>query len=219
MGEPFVPSAERHRAPGPRRPAAARSSRPAGVEFVGESRTPGVCHMGFFKDPDGNVLILHRRYAPRLGRAELLERYRALPLPTTPRRLALHRPPGLRPGLVRGQRTAQGRPGVRAEEHARHRRRRAGVVGEGGIEIERAPEGVTFEPLDETTSGSGRSSAPTTSSPRTTRPRWQHGLLVRVPEGRRARAAAVCPDRQLGRRRLAVLAPARDRRGGQRASR
>jgi hypothetical protein len=25
----------------------------------------GVCHMGFVKDPDGNVVILHRRYAPR----------------------------------------------------------------------------------------------------------------------------------------------------------
>jgi hypothetical protein len=25
----------------------------------------GVCHMGFVKDPDGNVLILHRRYKPR----------------------------------------------------------------------------------------------------------------------------------------------------------
>jgi catechol 2,3-dioxygenase-like lactoylglutathione lyase family enzyme len=24
----------------------------------------GVCHMAFFKDPDGNSLILHRRYAP-----------------------------------------------------------------------------------------------------------------------------------------------------------
>jgi hypothetical protein len=24
-----------------------------------------VCLMGFFYDPDGNVLILHRRYAPR----------------------------------------------------------------------------------------------------------------------------------------------------------
>ena len=27
-----------------------------------------VCHMGFVKDPDGNVLILHRRYAPRKTR-------------------------------------------------------------------------------------------------------------------------------------------------------
>lgn len=24
----------------------------------------GVCHTGFVRDPDGNVLILHRRYAP-----------------------------------------------------------------------------------------------------------------------------------------------------------
>lgn len=30
----------------------------------------GVCHMGFVKDPDGNVLILHRRYAPKVRRAE-----------------------------------------------------------------------------------------------------------------------------------------------------
>jgi len=27
-----------------------------------------VCHMGFFKDPDGNVVVLHRRYAPRVPR-------------------------------------------------------------------------------------------------------------------------------------------------------
>jgi predicted enzyme related to lactoylglutathione lyase len=30
----------------------------------------GVCHMGFVRDPDGNVLILHRRYAPKVRRAE-----------------------------------------------------------------------------------------------------------------------------------------------------
>ena len=34
-----------------------------GVEFVGE-RDSGVCNMAFFEDPDGNSLILHRRYAP-----------------------------------------------------------------------------------------------------------------------------------------------------------
>jgi catechol 2,3-dioxygenase-like lactoylglutathione lyase family enzyme len=28
----------------------------------------GVCHMGFVKDPDGNVVILHRRYAERTRR-------------------------------------------------------------------------------------------------------------------------------------------------------
>jgi catechol 2,3-dioxygenase-like lactoylglutathione lyase family enzyme len=36
----------------------------AGVEFLGETVDTGVCHMGFFYDPDGNVLILHRRYTP-----------------------------------------------------------------------------------------------------------------------------------------------------------
>ncbi|HEY1366356.1 MAG TPA: VOC family protein, partial [Gaiellaceae bacterium] len=36
-----------------------------GVEFIGETFDSKVCHMGFFKDPDGNVVILHRRYAPR----------------------------------------------------------------------------------------------------------------------------------------------------------
>ncbi len=36
-----------------------------GVEFDGETLDTGVCHMAFFKDPDGNSLLLHRRYAPR----------------------------------------------------------------------------------------------------------------------------------------------------------
>jgi catechol 2,3-dioxygenase-like lactoylglutathione lyase family enzyme len=39
-----------------------------GVEFIGETFDSSVCHMGFFKDPDGNVVILHRRYAPRVPR-------------------------------------------------------------------------------------------------------------------------------------------------------
>ena len=46
--------------------AAARERLEAhGVRFLGETVDTGVCHMGFFHDPDGNVLILHRRYAPR----------------------------------------------------------------------------------------------------------------------------------------------------------
>jgi catechol 2,3-dioxygenase-like lactoylglutathione lyase family enzyme len=35
-----------------------------GVDFLGDTVDTGVCHMGFFYDPDGNVLILHHRYAP-----------------------------------------------------------------------------------------------------------------------------------------------------------
>jgi catechol 2,3-dioxygenase-like lactoylglutathione lyase family enzyme len=47
--------------------AARRELVAKGIEFLGETVDTGVCLMGFFYDPDGNVLILHRRYAP-LGR-------------------------------------------------------------------------------------------------------------------------------------------------------
>ena len=36
-----------------------------GVEFAPDVLDSGVCHMAFFKDPDGNALMLHHRYAPR----------------------------------------------------------------------------------------------------------------------------------------------------------
>jgi len=35
-----------------------------GVEFEGDVLDTTVCHMAFFRDPDGNALMLHRRYAP-----------------------------------------------------------------------------------------------------------------------------------------------------------
>jgi catechol 2,3-dioxygenase-like lactoylglutathione lyase family enzyme len=44
-------------------------ARLAGAEVLGVEDT-GVCHMGFVKDPDGNVLILHRRYAPKVKRGQ-----------------------------------------------------------------------------------------------------------------------------------------------------
>jgi predicted enzyme related to lactoylglutathione lyase len=37
-----------------------------GVEFQGEILDTGVCHMALFADPDGNALMLHHRYAPRV---------------------------------------------------------------------------------------------------------------------------------------------------------
>ena len=45
--------------------AARRELEAKGVEFAGEILDTGVCHMAFFADPDGNALMLHRRYAPR----------------------------------------------------------------------------------------------------------------------------------------------------------
>lgn len=45
--------------------AAARADLEAkGVSFFGDTLDTGVCHMAFFADPDGNELMLHRRYAP-----------------------------------------------------------------------------------------------------------------------------------------------------------
>ena len=35
-----------------------------GIAFEGDVFDTGVCHMAHFTDPDGNVLMLHRRYAP-----------------------------------------------------------------------------------------------------------------------------------------------------------
>ena len=66
VGQEFSGPAHRaHRAPraqtwrrrGPR-------WRRKGVEFEGDILDTGVCHMAFFRDPDGNALMLHRRYAP-----------------------------------------------------------------------------------------------------------------------------------------------------------
>jgi predicted lactoylglutathione lyase len=36
----------------------------AGVEFPTDIIDSGVCHIAPFRDPDGNALQLHRRYAP-----------------------------------------------------------------------------------------------------------------------------------------------------------
>ena len=49
--------------------AAVDEVRAAGAHVIGIEDT-GVCHMGFVKDPDGNVLILHRRYAPKEQREQ-----------------------------------------------------------------------------------------------------------------------------------------------------
>jgi catechol 2,3-dioxygenase-like lactoylglutathione lyase family enzyme len=63
MGTPFAP----HTAPLALRvadvPEAKRTLEQRGVEFTGEHDTV-VCKMAFFKDTEGNALMLHRRYAP-----------------------------------------------------------------------------------------------------------------------------------------------------------
>ena len=34
------------------------------IEFLADTMDTGVCHMALFRDPDGNDLMLHHRYAP-----------------------------------------------------------------------------------------------------------------------------------------------------------
>jgi catechol 2,3-dioxygenase-like lactoylglutathione lyase family enzyme len=64
-GEPFAPSTAGIALRVPDVAAARKRLTERDVEFLGETVDTGVCHMAFFYDPDGNVLILHHRYARR----------------------------------------------------------------------------------------------------------------------------------------------------------
>jgi catechol 2,3-dioxygenase-like lactoylglutathione lyase family enzyme len=64
MGFEFVPQSNAHLALHVADVAASRAElEEKGVEFLGETFDTGVCHMALFKDPDGNDLMLHHRYA------------------------------------------------------------------------------------------------------------------------------------------------------------
>jgi catechol 2,3-dioxygenase-like lactoylglutathione lyase family enzyme len=65
VGQPFAPSPAGIALRVPDVAATRAELEARGVEFDGETIDTGVCHMAFFKDPDGNSLLLHRRYAPR----------------------------------------------------------------------------------------------------------------------------------------------------------
>jgi predicted enzyme related to lactoylglutathione lyase len=45
--------------------AARKELEEKGVKFAADTMDSGVCHMAHFRDPDGNVLMLHHRYAPK----------------------------------------------------------------------------------------------------------------------------------------------------------
>jgi catechol 2,3-dioxygenase-like lactoylglutathione lyase family enzyme len=65
MGMEFAPQRNAHPALHVDDVAEARRELEAkGVEFFGDILDTGVCHMAFFRDPDGNDLMLHHRYAP-----------------------------------------------------------------------------------------------------------------------------------------------------------
>jgi catechol 2,3-dioxygenase-like lactoylglutathione lyase family enzyme len=64
IGQPFAPSPAGLALRVPDVAAAREELEAKGIDFDGETVDTGVCHMAFFKDPDGNALMLHRRYAP-----------------------------------------------------------------------------------------------------------------------------------------------------------
>ena len=121
-----------------------------------------------------------------MARAEALERYEALPLPdTTEEAWRFTDLRGFDPGRyghvpvpAEGDRSVTDVPRMLDLDVAG-----VAVVTEDGITVERAPEGVTFEPLSEDEQrlyslvGWNEKFAAHNAAV------WQHGLLVRVPKG------------------------------------
>jgi catechol 2,3-dioxygenase-like lactoylglutathione lyase family enzyme len=67
QGFPFAPQTTAHLALHVGDVAAARAAlEEQGIRFMGDTFDTGVCHMALFADPDGNGLMLHHRYKPRV---------------------------------------------------------------------------------------------------------------------------------------------------------
>lgn len=117
---------------------------------------------------------------PPVSRAELHERYGALPLPTTSdehwRFTDLR---GFDPDAF----SANGGGVVRPESMLEIDVAGLAFVGEGGVEIERAPEGVTFAPLSEDHERLHELVGWDEKFAAHNAAMWKHGLLVHVPKG------------------------------------
>ncbi len=62
IGQPFAPSPAGLALRVPDVDAARAELEAKGVEFLGETIETSVCRQAWFRDPDGNALMLHRRY-------------------------------------------------------------------------------------------------------------------------------------------------------------
>jgi Fe-S cluster assembly protein SufD len=120
-----------------------------------------------------------------VARTEALERYRALPLPTTSEEawrftdLRGFDPDAfVQNGHDRGQ-----TPDMSAKVMLDIDVAGSASVGEDGIEIERAPEGVTFAPLDEAHERLYELVGWEDKFTAHNAAMWKHGLLVHVPRG------------------------------------
>jgi Fe-S cluster assembly protein SufD len=116
-----------------------------------------------------------------MTRAQLLERYRSLPFPTTSdEHWRFTDLKGFDPDSF----SANGASAVeRAGSMLDVETAALAHVSEAGIEIERAPEGVVFEPLGEGHELLGRLIGTDEKFAAHNAAEWKHGLLVRVPAG------------------------------------
>src|SRR5688572_22488530 len=161
-------------------PRRGRSSRRRASRSTGRSSTP-VCATW----PSSRIRTETRSCSTAAmrtesGRTELLERYKAIPLPTT--KDESWRFTDLK-GFDPDSFSANGSTGV-ATAPGMLELEAAGIVrvSEGGLEIERAPEGIRFEPLRDHPRlgelvGSDEKFAAHNAA------LWEHGLLVHVPKG------------------------------------
>jgi Fe-S cluster assembly protein SufD len=114
-----------------------------------------------------------------MSRATALERYRALPVPDTAQE---HwRFTDLR-GFDPDSFSADGGAVVRPESMLELDVAGLAFVGEGGIEIERAPEGITFAPLSEDHERLHELVGWDEKFAAHNAAEWRHGLLVHVPK-------------------------------------
>ena len=116
-----------------------------------------------------------------MTRAQLLERYQALPFPTTSdEHWRFTDLKGFDPDSfsANGAKTVERAGSMLDVETAA-----LAHVSEAGIEIERAPEGVVFEPLGEGYELLGKLIGTDEKFAAHNAAEWKHGLLVRVPAG------------------------------------
>ena len=114
-------------------------------------------------------------------RPDVLERYRALPFPdTTQESWRFTDLRGFDPEAFNGNgATTVARPGSMLDLEV------SGIasVSEAGIEIERAPDGITFEPLSDDHLRLGELVGTDEKFAAHNAALWEHGLLVHVPKG------------------------------------
>ena len=113
-------------------------------------------------------------------RAELLERYRALPLPST--RDEHWRFTDLT-GFDPDAWTAEARSGAAVESLVELDVAASATIDEAGIRIDGAPEGIRFEALTDAHPLVGSLVQPDDKLRAHNAAAWQHGLLVHVPAG------------------------------------